>query len=667
MANLIKVDNNQCIYSPGVECYDMGRRVEGRPGISKLMSRKTADGEQRHANVLKEIDPDMKYHVGDPYICSNFKNSPTASTDDKEMLSQCPYELDNPVTLNYKPSGIPMSDMIAKRVELGISRKSLFRAFLNILTGVGVFTSHTLNYNNIKLDNIMYSKTDKTMKLTNFNLAVYYDIFIKFYGSPIPSTTFEYVHYPPETAGIYGVELTPSILSKRTMMMRLIITRYFGHSRRCKLCQQLDEITISDIPIISKSDIPDALKYFDVYSLGICLYIMARKFLRGDGRTEMIKVALMMTAPDYTKRPNIYLATNIYERMIDTLYPIRGSDMPPGEIKPIVELEPITQVKMIGEGAYGCAFMPSITCEEVECGSECQNGISKLMSRKHAIDEIRELERVDVIDPEMKYHVGGPHMCSKLGTGFAKATKDCGKTIYDPVTLNYPYGGMDLEKIANSFDDTMIPMSDLFRAFGNLIEGIAYFTENQYVHHDVKLPNIVYDATIKSMRFIDFGLSSSYDTLIEEFHDNYDPEPTSDAFLAYAVFPPEVVRVYNQLPTPELLILRSNNTNAWFNAEEIAGRCYICEQVSKTTMDDLPEFYFHHEIIRALEKFDIYGLGLSLYTLATKLLTDTENNRLRRSLIRLSLRMTRSKSESRISPKEALVKYTALMDRSFPV
>ena len=40
----------------------------------------------------------------------------------------------------------------------------------------------------------------------------------------------------------------------------------------------------------------------------------------------------------------------------------------------------------------------------------------------------------------------------------------------------------------------------------NLFDGLKFFRENNIIHHDIKLANIVYNIETKTCKYIDFGL-----------------------------------------------------------------------------------------------------------------------------------------------------------------
>ena len=318
---------------------------------------------------------------------------------------------------------------------------------------------------------------------------------------------------------------------------------------------------------------------------------------------------------------------------------------------------PVPQI--IGAGASGCVFKPGIQCDELECDADCRQGISKLMSYEHAIGELHEISTVDEIDPEMKYHIGKPYLCRTLGHGIEKAIHDCNIPIDIPVTLNYQYGGKSLEEIIVAYDPT-INISDIFHAFGNLIEGVQLFVSRQFVHHDIKPPNIVYNQKTKEMKFVDFGLSSSYDKILRNYGND-----SGLVYHSYVHYPPDIMRIYGIPPTDYILNRRLYNMDSM--VESYLGGigsidCEICDQAQQTVIDDIVPLPYLEDIVDSLNVVDVYGLGICLYLLATKFLSGEA----RKAMVTLSLHMTEPNYTKRYTATRAMEQYLFLLPIVLP-
>ena len=180
----------------------------------------------------------------------------------------------------------------------------------------------------------------------------------------------------------------------------------------------------------------------------------------------------------------------------------------------------MTLRQVIGEGTYGCAHYPSLICKgDVMSPSD---RISKLMSSRHANDEMKEYVIIAGIDPENEFYLGKPDYCD-LGDNDEniKAIRKCHiknkvlKNIDEYALLIMKNGGLDLDKFANtlkSLDNTAInrmKMVNFWIEAHRLLRGIKVFLENDLVHHDLKGGNIVYNEKDNRLNFIDFGLMTS--------------------------------------------------------------------------------------------------------------------------------------------------------------
>ena len=65
--------------------------------------------------------------------------------------------------------------------------------------------------------------------------------------------------------------------------------------------------------------------------------------------------------------------------------------------------------KVIGEGSYGCVHKPSLICKTKKMNYE--NKISKIMTKKHLNDEIREYKKIKKVDKHHDIHLGTPSTC----------------------------------------------------------------------------------------------------------------------------------------------------------------------------------------------------------------------------------------------------------------
>lgn len=184
---------------------------------------------------------------------------------------------------------------------------------------------------------------------------------------------------------------------------------------------------------------------------------------------------------------------------------------------------------VIGSGGFGCVFSPALKCAS---GSYNENMISKLMLKKHAIDEhdiIQKIKRrVEKIANYGKYFlVDNITLCKPqkiMGADLHDYNANCGMLERHDITsknmnanldklmlLNMPRGGISIddyfEKHINSIDDDFTTInSNLIRLLENAVVGM----NRLHIYHcDLKGSNVLLDDNLVP-RIIDWGLSNTY-------------------------------------------------------------------------------------------------------------------------------------------------------------
>jgi len=184
---------------------------------------------------------------------------------------------------------------------------------------------------------------------------------------------------------------------------------------------------------------------------------------------------------------------------------------------------------LIGEGGFGCVFYPSLKCSNKQLNY--YGKISKYMSKDHAIDEMYEYKKVGKIDKDGKYHVKGSVMCDPLleSIKLEKSMNKCNfhsKTNIPKSLIISPHGGFDLEiffkeehgilsKYLNEGGNKQMQTKMFVNGLTNLFEGIKLFRKKNFIHFDIKYNNILFKPTTYEFKFIDFGISTSKKSLIE--------------------------------------------------------------------------------------------------------------------------------------------------------
>lgn len=187
-------------------------------------------------------------------------------------------------------------------------------------------------------------------------------------------------------------------------------------------------------------------------------------------------------------------------------------------------------VRIVGEGTYGCVTKPSLKCDTPQ---DYKDRVSKLMTREDAINEMAEMEYLLKIKNIEKYVLRLPKLCNPLDSKeFHKALEKCQSPRILRASKENPKGfrllllddgGVDLTKFVKKNILKSLSPNDInifFTSILQLFEGVSFFRDNDIIHHDIKLPNIVYNVKNSKIKFIDFGIMTKRSTFIRTSSEN---------------------------------------------------------------------------------------------------------------------------------------------------
>jgi serine/threonine protein kinase len=189
----------------------------------------------------------------------------------------------------------------------------------------------------------------------------------------------------------------------------------------------------------------------------------------------------------------------------------------------------IKSPKVIATGAHGCIVSPSLLCKEGSLHKEFfentyeENTVSKIFREKSTWnDEITDSLKIRKITDYEKYfivpsqgcevdetEVGIWKSCEKL---IGKKPED-EKNLYQLIMRD---GGVSLNDYLIKTDS--IEIKDWLEILLKVFKCLKVLAENKLVHMDAKLENIVYDETTKTVRIIDFGLTSSFNEVYKSVY-----------------------------------------------------------------------------------------------------------------------------------------------------
>jgi hypothetical protein len=187
--------------------------------------------------------------------------------------------------------------------------------------------------------------------------------------------------------------------------------------------------------------------------------------------------------------------------------------------------------KVIASGGFGCVFSPALKCEGKK--SRGKNRISKLLTKKHALEEYNEVQvfkkKLNKIPQYENYFLLNDfEICkpAKLNkSDLVKFTSKCTALPKDKITqeninksldkvfaLNMPNGGLPVDDFIiknNTYKNIVKLNNTLINLLNN---GIIPMNKNNIYHCDIKDSNIlVDDSSGLKTRLIDWGLSTEYE------------------------------------------------------------------------------------------------------------------------------------------------------------
>jgi serine/threonine protein kinase len=308
--------------------------------------------------------------------------------------------------------------------------------------------------------------------------------------------------------------------------------------------------------------------------------------------------------------------------------------------------------KLVGHGSFGCGFVPSLRCKG-EDATPPDTLFSKLMLKGEAEKEMKLVEDIALVDPEMRYsiysrpadvcnlnpenlvlHKNDMEECPIL---VGLAAKNTSKPFLNSITqhqnnltlLRAPAAKKDLFAVIDEYITdtnpnkyTILPF--VFRSIRNLFEGLVHYHGQGFYHMDVKSENIVvnYDADMPSVaKFIDFGLSASsrkietvgVEAVLRQYMRINKVYPIE---LYFSNFPKEIVRSINRsYLTHHINVFYDTLADGSFPYSIFINSSRY-PRIDDTVLQSLlihpkdpndKKIYFVHS--------DLYGLGLTLYSM----------------------------------------------------
>lgn len=271
--------------------------------------------------------------------------------------------------------------------------------------------------------------------------------------------------------------------------------------------------------------------------------------------------------------------------------------------------------KIIASGGFGCIFNPALKCD----GSVNRetNKISKLMTLKHANDEYRQIQEFKGIlnkipnhsDYFLLYDITLCRPTELTKDDLSNYTKKCkplkkkditskniNKSLDKILSLNMPYGGIDIETFIEEYFNT----SNIIKLNNSLIDllvnGIVPMNKLKVFHCDIKDSNVLVKTTETGLktRLIDWGLSIIHQTEEEIPRELYRRPFQYNVPFSSVLFNKDFFRTYKDFlkvnPVPDYFQIREYVVNYIFLWNEIRGPGHLSainDIVKKLTIKEL--------------------------------------------------------------------------------
>jgi tRNA A-37 threonylcarbamoyl transferase component Bud32 len=308
--------------------------------------------------------------------------------------------------------------------------------------------------------------------------------------------------------------------------------------------------------------------------------------------------------------------------------------------------------KYIDEGSYGCVLYPGKRCKD---NKKIRKSIVKIFKdKKDYEDEFLSHKKIeDIFENNKKCIVEIIDNCEKKINTYEKQNySKCKSTYkYDEQIIYqiiYQYGGKDLNFIA-SIKNTKF--TKVFFSLSNIFEAIILLNKKNYVHFDIRTPNILYEKN--STKLIDFGLLLKYNEIkLQHFDSNearfeYPPELEKNNYKdLYETFIHDINKT---------LINNTNNNNKLL--------LELLNFFEKLKSNFKKSNYVEKEVIN--NKIDIYMLGTVILNFILDILMYNNHIDLNiiefKHILKLTYNMTHYDNVIRLTPENAFIMYKDLV------
>lgn len=346
---------------------------------------------------------------------------------------------------------------------------------------------------------------------------------------------------------------------------------------------------------------------------------------------------------------------------------------------------------VVGQGTYGCVHKPQLKCRNRT--QRKKDVVSKLMTMKNANQELKEYKGISNADPELDIYLGNPKSCLvEHSIENIKAINQCRDFTAQDMDkyklLLMKDGGRNLEQFGNYIHAKWKPTPENKRKIEmfwleatRLFYGLQVFAENGIVHHDLKHQNIVYNEEKNRLNYIDFGMMSKKETIVNN-------AKRSNYWLSndyHWSFPFEIVfwkkNTYAN-HVGEYTHRKQNLYDTYF--DDIHSKCgYFFksiapvnatnDQKNKLFTKALKRFYkltiemedneYNTFLNKSIDTIDSYGVGMGLMYVLNRCVPFLDKE-LHKNIEVLLMNMVDPNLNTRLLPKESMAYYNRIIYES---
>jgi thiamine kinase-like enzyme len=364
-----------------------------------------------------------------------------------------------------------------------------------------------------------------------------------------------------------------------------------------------------------------------------------------------------------------------------------------------------TASEVVGEGTYGCVHKPQLNC--VGEKPVPSNKLSKLMKDEEAASEFKEYGIMENVDPKHNFYLGSPKMCkvdinlyNKNSASKCKRLKESDAEIINNLAeytlMIMEDGGDNLEDFAEkakewpSSKENSQRIEQFWLEAHKALAGVKAFLDYGVVHHDLKPQNLVYNVETGRINFIDFGLMTKKDAILQQaasskygmsiYHWSF---PLDTFFLnrkSYNKFANYTTDTKERYIKNIAKNLKSDKDSAGISAvkyflyhsSNVSGELLNRGKVTETTLKGFGETLLHQivpgdsqyktVVNKCVDTIDIYGVGIGLLFVLKTLYKEMDTV-LVGELEPLLLDMVNANVMERIDINTALNRYEGVLEK----